>query len=218
MAIKVQGIVVIDDSQNVYASNIYSNDASVLTTSTVVAGTDTVVVINGSNLVIWNNSTLQSVTDRGATSNNAVSITNTSSASSTATGALQVVGGVGIGQNLYVGGNFRASTGATSQQIINNASGTVSLDFSLHDHFLLNMTGNVTLSPVNLDNKIGCTGNILFQQDTVGGWTFNKPSTMKTPLGGATIVQVTASNSLSLLTYYVVNTTTIIVNYIGDFA
>jgi hypothetical protein len=49
--------------------------------------------------------TLETVTDRGATSSNAISITNSTAASSTSTGALIVTGGVGIGEDLYVNNN-----------------------------------------------------------------------------------------------------------------
>lgn len=49
--------------------------------------------------------TLETVTDRGATSTNAISITNSTAASSTSTGALIVTGGVGIGEDLYVNNN-----------------------------------------------------------------------------------------------------------------
>ena len=49
--------------------------------------------------------TLETVTDRGATSSNAISITNATAASSTSTGALIVTGGVGIGEDLYVNNN-----------------------------------------------------------------------------------------------------------------
>lgn len=55
--------------------------------------------------------TLASVTARGATTSYAISITNTTQASDTNTGALIVDGGVGIDKNLWVGGtgNFGGS-------------------------------------------------------------------------------------------------------------
>ena len=46
--------------------------------------------------------TLETVTDRGATSTNSISITNATAASSPTTGALTISGGVGIGEDLYV--------------------------------------------------------------------------------------------------------------------
>ena len=55
-------------------------------------------------VTIWNNSTLQSVTSRGSSTNQAISITNATASTSTNSGALQVTGGIGVGNNVYVGG------------------------------------------------------------------------------------------------------------------
>ena len=75
---------------------------------TLTAGTDTVVSSNTGSVTVWNKSTLQTVTSRGATTNNALNITNTTNSTSTNTGALQVQGGVGIGGDLWVGGEIVA--------------------------------------------------------------------------------------------------------------
>ncbi len=72
---------------------------------TLTAGTDTSVSRSTGTVVVWNNSTLQSVTNRGATTNNAISITTTTDSNTSTAGALTVAGGVGIGRNLIVGGN-----------------------------------------------------------------------------------------------------------------
>jgi hypothetical protein len=73
---------------------------------TLTAGTDTAVTSNTGTITVWNTSTLQTVTGRGATTNQAISITNSTASTSTNTGALQVIGGVGIGGGLYVGGTI----------------------------------------------------------------------------------------------------------------
>jgi hypothetical protein len=52
--------------------------------------------------LISESDTLQTVIDRGATSSSAISITNTTPATSITTGALIISGGVGIGEDLYV--------------------------------------------------------------------------------------------------------------------
>jgi len=83
--------------------------------TSVSAGTDTAVSTTTGAVTVWNNSTLQTITSRGATTDQAISITNTTAATATNTGALQVVGGVGIGGNLYVGGTvFGVATTATN--------------------------------------------------------------------------------------------------------
>lgn len=70
----------------------------------VIAGTDISVSDATGNVTISDTSKLQSVTNRGAATNNAIQITNGTSANSVSTGALVVSGGVGIGGNLYVQG------------------------------------------------------------------------------------------------------------------
>jgi len=72
---------------------------------TLTAGTDTVVSSSTGTITIWNNSTLQSVTDRGNTTNRAISISNATDANTSTAGALIVSGGVGVGKNLIVGAN-----------------------------------------------------------------------------------------------------------------
>jgi hypothetical protein len=133
-ALQVQGGVGVGGS--VYASALYDNNARVWTTATLTnnnqltngsgyltsatigiygvsainAGTDTAVSTATGSVTVWDISTLQSVTGRGATTNNAINITNGTTATSTTTGALIVAGGVGIGGNVFVGGTF-TSTG-----------------------------------------------------------------------------------------------------------
>jgi hypothetical protein len=100
-----------------YAGNIYSNGSKVLTeasaggvqslngltgTVTISVGTDTAISTVSNNIIIWNTSTLQSVTNRGNTTNQSIFITNTTNSTSTASGALRVAGGAGIGGNVYI--------------------------------------------------------------------------------------------------------------------
>lgn len=110
-------------------NNQLSNGSGYLTSATlgtygvsaITAGTDTAVSTATGSILIWNTATLQSVTSRGATTPSAISITNTSGAISTSTGALQVTGGVGVGGGVFVGGTVTATlfvgnlTGAASQ-------------------------------------------------------------------------------------------------------
>ena len=73
---------------------------------TLTAGTDTAVSANTGTITVWSTSTLQSITDRGATTNNAIAITNATGSTGTENGALTVAGGVGVGQNLNVAGSM----------------------------------------------------------------------------------------------------------------
>jgi hypothetical protein len=89
---------------------------------TLTAGTDTAVSASTGTITVWNASTLQSVTGRGATTTNALSITNATNSTSTNTGALAVQGGVGIGRDLFVGGNVRIVGTLDAQSVTGNIS------------------------------------------------------------------------------------------------
>lgn len=67
----------------------------------ITAGTDTVAVTTAGEVTIWNNSTLQTVTTRGNTTDVPIRITSANTSSGPGTGALVVDGGVAVGQKLY---------------------------------------------------------------------------------------------------------------------
>jgi hypothetical protein len=124
---------------NIYAADIYSNGEQVVTTGTignfgvsaVQAGTDTAVAfLTGNIALVWNTSTLQSVTDRGAITNNAISITNVTESTGTASGALTVSGGVGVGGNVNIGGQYQGNY-ADDYVIVSQNNGTLSTSSGL---------------------------------------------------------------------------------------
>ena len=124
---------------NIYAKDIYSNGSAIVTTATIgnfgvsaiTAGTDTAVYVGGGNVyTIWNTSTLQSVTGRGAVTSNAITISNTTNSTATNTGALTVTGSVGIGSNLNVGGNIR-STLLDGYVVVTQNNGTLTTSTGL---------------------------------------------------------------------------------------
>jgi len=94
---------------NLWATNLYSNGSLVVTQATIGslgvtainAGTDTAVSSSTGVVVIWNTSTLDTVANRGSTTTAAINIVNTTSSTSTNSGALTVSGGVGVGGNIY---------------------------------------------------------------------------------------------------------------------
>jgi hypothetical protein len=106
---------------------------------------------------------------------------------------------------------------STQATVAANSSATT-LDFSASNNFLVNMTLDTTFTFSNLSGAIGCPGNIVISQDATGGRDFTLPSEAKTPINGATITQNTGANEISVLSYYVVSATVVLVNYIGDFA
>jgi hypothetical protein len=127
------------------------------------------------------------------------------------TDKLQVTGSARISTALGVVGPIKQS-----QISVNGNSATTTLDFSLSGNFYITLSSSTTLAFSNLSSNIGSSGYIFLKQNGTGGYTVGFPAQAKTP-GGRTFTQVTAANSLSLITFYVVDANTVIVNYIADF-
>lgn len=156
--------------------NLYVNGSAVVTQSTlgqqgvvaILGGTDTAVSTATGSVVIWNYSTLQSITNRGQTTTNAINITNGTSSTDFTTGALTVSGGVGIGQNLFVQGTISASggfLGLNPASIFQNTSSVTVLD-----------TGSVRKITVTVAN----TTNTVFSDTSTN---FYVPVNILSPLG-----------------------------------
>lgn len=109
-------------------------------------------------------------------------------------------------------------TGGLRQDVdtVAGSGSTVNIDLSAANNFKVNMTADTTFTFSNKD--AGRFGNIVFVQDGTGGHDFTLPSECKTPVNGATIVQSTGANEVSVLGYFVLDSSNILVNYIGDFA
>jgi len=127
------------------------------------------------------------------------------------TDKLQVTGSASISTALGVTGPIKQS-----QISVNGNSATTTLDFNTSGNFYITLSLNTTLAFSNLSSNIGSSGYIFLKQNGTGGYTVGFPAQAKTP-GGRTFTQVTAANSLSLITFYVVDANTVIVNYIADF-
>ena len=104
---------------SVYAASMYADNALVVTTATVAqyaaitsitAGTDISVSPTSGAVVISDTSTFASVTARGSTSSQVIYLTNTTTSIRETTGALQIVGGVGIGKDVYIGNTLYVNT------------------------------------------------------------------------------------------------------------
>ena len=103
----------------------------------LTGGTHTEITVNyddlGSpvtgNIDLAVTSTLQTVTNRGATTTNAISITDATGSSNSTTGALKVTGGLGVFENVNVGGNIATATGTVSATRLTStiATGTAPL-------------------------------------------------------------------------------------------
>ena len=111
------------------------------------------------------------------------------------------------------GGVVKATTNS-----INATSATTTINMTSSNFHVVNMSANTTFSFSNLADAVTTSGTIVIKQDATGGRSFTLPSACKTPVGGATIVQSTGANTTSILTYLVVSSTEVLVNYIGNYA
>lgn len=102
------------------------------------------------------------------------------------------------------------------KQVALTTTATTNIDFSTSGNFYITMSQNTAFTFSNISANIGSSGYILLKQNGTGGFTFTLPAEAKTSKS-KTISQWTVANSLSLITYYIVDASTIIVNYIGDF-
>lgn len=122
-----------------------------------------------------------------------------------------------FGGSVEIGGSLSSNIIKQPQVSVSATTTSTSLDFSASGNFYVTLSSSTTFSFLNISSNIGSSGYIFLKQDATGGRTITLPTEAKTPLGGATIAEVTTANSLSLITYYVVDASTVIVNYIGDF-
>jgi hypothetical protein len=132
-------------------------------------------------------------------------------------GTLNTTGGVTATDTITASGGIIASEAIRQNQDSLTANGgNLNIDLSASNNFKITMTANTTFQFLN--RNAGSYGNLIIVQDATGGRSFTLPSQCKTPVNGASIVQATNANEISILSYYVVDTNTILVNYIGDFA
>jgi hypothetical protein len=93
---------------------------------------------------------------------------------------------------------------------------TASIDLSESDNFIFDASGSYALEFVAPTASIGQSGTIIINNtaDTNPG---SMSSNTKTP-DGANIVFVTSSATLSIISYYIADNDSVLVNYIGNFA
>jgi len=138
------------------------------------AGTDTAVSTSTGAVTVWNTSTLQTVTDRGSTTTNQISIDNITSATSTNTGALIVAGGIGVAGDIYANEIYDSGYRVlnTSTILVNSISSgaDISVNTSSGDVIISNIStlqsvtdrGSTTTNIIEITNATAST-------DTVSG-------------------------------------------------
>jgi hypothetical protein len=80
-------------------------------------------------------------------------------------------------------------------------TGSVTIDFSAHQNFVLTLTGNVTLANPSTES-VGQAGVFVFIQDGTGGRTLSLGTDYESP-AGAGITLSTAANAIDVVPYFV---------------
>jgi hypothetical protein len=122
------------------------------------------------------------------------------------------IGGDGTNSGLYI------ADGALvlDQNVVTWAS-TTTFNMATATNHIVTLTGNTTLAVSNLTNHLGQSGVIVLKQDATGGRTITLATEMKTPRGDSVSFE-TAANSTSLISYYIVSTSLVAINYMGNFS
>jgi len=157
------------------------------------AGTDTSLLSGATTGSVTLNvtSTLQSVTGRGATTDQAISITNTNGSEDPTTGALTVVGGVGIGGDVYVG----ASINAALTSYVNNAE-------IITTATIANYQGKQPVAGTGIDITTGTQTTItnigVVSLSNTDGYIDVSSSTGTVTINSLGVNTITAGNALSI--------------------
>jgi len=150
------------------------------TASTINFGTGTTVSVGVNIATVQSSDTLQLVTGRGASTTNALTINNSAQSTSTATGALQVVGGAGIGGNLYVGGTITANQLTIQYTTITQTQVTSPDIFTITN---VTSSTNTVTGALTVAGGVGIGGNLNVGGNTNlnGSLTFANASTLASP-------------------------------------
>ena len=185
---------------------------------TIVAGTDTQVTATGvgntGTITINSTDTLQSVTGRGATTDQVITITAATPSTVAGTGALRVTGGISAGAGLFVTGaatvtnNLAVSGGATVVgDFAGQAGGTIAGNFTA--------TAVYADAVYDLGARAWTTATLTDNGQLTNGGNYLKTVT---PLGGQSI-SVTAVSTSAPNTQFTINNTgvtgTIGTTYLG---
>lgn len=174
-------------------------------------GTGTQVTQEVNTWTVWSVADLDTVVSYGNTTDNTISITNSTQSSSTDSGALTVVGGVGIGGKLYVGNSLVINQVQESFIGIENATGIVDHDTSLSkvfNHTSISNTFTVNLTNLTLNSGYSTIVILLLNQ----GVTAYIPTQLSINNNVQTInwqggiIPLGVPNSIDVLSFTLLNT------------
>lgn len=150
---------------------------------------------------------LQAVTTTGATTNQAISITNSTVSSNTVSGALTITGGVGIGGNLNLAGNL-----VVSDRILPTSNGLIDIGSPTARFGTVYVAGNtIDLGGTELTANSGALfidGVQLFSGNAITTITGSFSANVATPVVISNSASVTVDNTATTLDEFDVNTFT----------
>lgn len=150
---------------------------------------------------------LQIITSVGSTTNQAISITNSTVSSNTVSGALVVTGGVGVGGNLNLGGNL-----VVSDRILPTSNGLIDIGSPTARFGTVYVAGNtIDLGGTELTANSGALlidGVQLFSGNAITTITGSFSANVITPVVISNSASVTVGNTATTLDEFDVNTFT----------
>ena len=201
-------------------TNIATNVTNIATNVTDISTNATDISTNAGN--ISTNSTDIS-TNAGNISTNVTNIaTNAGNISNNTT---DVATALGYGDHalagyLTVDANTQLSDAEVKAVVFDNVSvtgsGASNIDFSTGVNFHISASGAYSITTSNVSGAIGQAGNIIIK-NTAATTAAALPAEMKTP-NGDTVINTNTSGAVNLISYYIYDATTILVNYVGNFS
>lgn len=123
-----------------------------------------------------------------------------------------VTGSINVSGSLEVFGTTVVGSPTTVNK---DGSNVFNIDLATNTNFVLNASGSYTLDVTVPSYAIAQSGAIIIKNtNTTSPGAL--PSNLKTP-NGQSIVWETDNGDISVLSYLVVDTSTVVVNYIGNF-
>lgn len=116
----------------------------------------------------------------------------------------------------HAGSWIKIQAQVTPKVVTKNASNVFVIDLSENINFTLEASGVWAMTVTAAADQVGQAGNIIIKNTAVTT-PASLPSNLKTP-NGSTIAWETDSGDVAIISYFVVDTSTILVNYIGNFS
>ena len=116
----------------------------------------------------------------------------------------------------HAGSWIKIQAQVTPTTVVKNASNVFAVDLSDNINFILEASGVWAITVTAAADQVGQAGNIIIKNTAVTT-PASLPSNLKTP-NGSTIAWQTDSGDVAIISYFVVDTSTILVNYIGNFS